>query len=103
MERLIAATCSAEKCPKCGQPTRVNEVQVLADQLPARGYVRQKLLMKLLPFSPATLWRKVASGDFPKPHKLSENVTAWRVEDVKAWLVAKGLIDRVLPLTHDRQ
>jgi len=39
-----------------------------------------------VPFSSATLWRKVKSGEFPAPKKLSERVTAWRVEDVRQWL-----------------
>lgn len=42
-----------------------------------------------IPFSAATLWRKVRSGEFPAPIKLSEKVTAWRVGDVRAWLNAK--------------
>lgn len=41
-----------------------------------------------LPFSAATLWRKVRDGSFPKPVRLSERVTAWRVGDVRAWLNA---------------
>lgn len=39
-----------------------------------------------LPFSAATLWRKVRDGSFPKPVRLSDRVTAWRVGDVRAWL-----------------
>lgn len=39
-----------------------------------------------LPFSAATLWRKVATGSFPKPFKLSPRVTAWRVVDVRKWI-----------------
>jgi predicted DNA-binding transcriptional regulator AlpA len=42
--------------------------------------------MALLPFSAATLWRKVKEGAFPQPLKLSARVTAWRVGDVRAWL-----------------
>ena len=38
--------------------------------------------------APFALWRKVKAGHFPKPVKLSERVTAWRVEDVRAWLAA---------------
>lgn len=62
--------------------------------LPTTGYVRQAQLVGkkgvpgVIPFSPATLWRKVASGDFPKPVKLSPGVTAWKVEEVRAWLDA---------------
>jgi prophage regulatory protein len=55
--------------------------------LPAVGHVRQsQLIPTIVPFSSATLWRRVNSGDFPKPVKLSERVTAWRVEDIRAWM-----------------
>jgi predicted DNA-binding transcriptional regulator AlpA len=62
--------------------------------LPETGYVRQSQLVgkkgsaSIIPFSPATLWRKVAAGQFPAPVKLSAGVTAWRVEEVRAWLDA---------------
>jgi prophage regulatory protein len=44
----------------------------------------------IVPFSSATLWRKVKGGEFPAPAKLSERVTAWRVEDVRQWLDAQA-------------
>lgn len=57
------------------------------DQLPAFGYLRQsQLIPAILPFSGSTLWRKINSGEFPKPVKLSTRVTAWRVEDVRKWM-----------------
>lgn len=40
----------------------------------------------LLPFSPATLWRKVKNNTFPAPTRLSEGVTAWRWADIQSWL-----------------
>lgn len=53
------------------------------------GYIRQsQLIPHFLPFSPATLWRKVKNGSFPKPVKLSDRITAWRTEDVQEWLEA---------------
>jgi prophage regulatory protein len=59
-------------------------------ELPANGYVRQsQLIPAIIPFSSATLWRKVKAGQFPRPVKLSERVTAWRVEDVRAWMQAR--------------
>jgi predicted DNA-binding transcriptional regulator AlpA len=59
-------------------------------ELPATGYVRQSQLIPApVPFSSATLWRRVKAGTFPKPVKLSERVTAWRVEDVRQWLDAQ--------------
>lgn len=60
-------------------------------ELPATGYVRQSQLIPApVPFSSATLWRRVKAGTFPRPVKLSERVTAWRVEDVRQWLDAQA-------------
>lgn len=53
----------------------------------SNGYLRQaQLIPNILPFSPATLWRKVRDGTFPAPVKLSARITAWRVRDVDVWL-----------------
>lgn len=60
-------------------------------ELPATGFVRARQLVNgPLPFSEATLWRKVRAGQFPAPVKLSERITAWRVEDVRGWMEAQG-------------
>lgn len=57
------------------------------DALPTTGYVRlTQLLASGVPFSPATLWRKVKAQTFPAPVKLSAGITAWKVEDVRAWM-----------------
>jgi predicted DNA-binding transcriptional regulator AlpA len=56
-------------------------------ELPATGFIRQsQLIPAIVPFSSATLWRKVKAGTFPAPVKLSERVTAWPVESVRAWI-----------------
>jgi hypothetical protein len=62
--------------------------------LPSEGFIRQSHLIGdrktgqpgIIPFSPATLWRKVKIGKFPAPVKLSERITAWRVGDVRDYL-----------------
>ena len=73
-------------------------VPVSFDQLPDCALLRESQLVPshkrpgihaLLPFSAPTLWRKVKAGDFPKPIKLGERITAWRVGDIRAWLNAK--------------
>ena len=57
--------------------------------LPATGFIRQsELIPRIIPFSSTTLWRKVKAGEFPAPVKLSQRVTAWRAEDVRAWMNA---------------
>lgn len=54
---------------------------------PFSGYVRQsQLIPNIVPFSAATLWRKVKNGTFPAPVKLSTKITAWKIEDVQDWL-----------------
>jgi prophage regulatory protein len=54
--------------------------------LPDDALLRQTDLLTIIPFSHATLWRRVADGTFPKQVKLSDRVSAWRVGDVRKWL-----------------
>ncbi len=58
--------------------------------LPAVGFVRQSAILPMLGFSATTLWRRVKKGTFPQPVKLSERVTAWRAEEVRAWMESQG-------------
>lgn len=68
----------------------MSKQSIVLGALPSTGYVRQsQLIPHIIPFSPATLWRKVKSGDFPRPFKLSERVTAWAVEDVREWMESR--------------
>ena len=60
-------------------------------KLPASGYIRQSQLAAIVPFSSATLWRKVKLGHFPRPVKLSERITAWEVGSIKDWLDSKAV------------
>lgn len=66
------------------------------DTLPDSALIRQRqLLAGIIPFSSATLWRRVKAGAFPAPIKLSDgNITAWRVGEVRAWLKAQGQTER---------
>lgn len=69
------------------------------DTLPDSAFIRESQLVQSrkrpttpapLPFSGPTLWRMVKSGKFPRPHKLSQRVTAWKVCDVRAWIKAQA-------------
>lgn len=40
----------------------------------------------MLPVGPATVWRWVKAGKFPKPYKLSSGVTVWDAEAVEAFI-----------------
>lgn len=70
--------------------------------LPAIGYLRLPQIIgrasngsvsaipALIPVSKSTWWAGVRSGRFPKPVKLSERITAWRVEDIRALVEEVG-------------
>ncbi|MCB5195512.1 helix-turn-helix transcriptional regulator [Deefgea salmonis] len=58
--------------------------------LPATGFIRQRELLEIIPFSASTLWRRVRMATFPAPTKLSERVTAWQCEAVRQWLDEQG-------------
>lgn len=59
--------------------------------LPAVGFIRQaQLIPAIVPFSNATLWRKVKDGTFPAPVKLSPRVTAWEARKVREWIEARA-------------
>jgi prophage regulatory protein len=68
------------------------------DALPDSAFIRESQLVRSpkrpehpapLPFSAPTLWRMVKANTFPRPSKLSERVTAWRVGAVRAWIKAR--------------
>lgn len=44
----------------------------------------------LVPVSPATIWRWVADGKFPKPFKLGPNTTVWDLDQVEAFLAQQA-------------
>lgn len=54
------------------------------------SHIRLNQLAPSLPFSKATIWRKVKQGTFPKPIKLSAGITAWRTVDLEAWFTQCG-------------
>ena len=91
----------SNKPRKARQPVahRVTDAIPSSDDLPDSALVRLPQLIRdpkrpnlptPLPFSAATLWRKVRSQSFPAPTKLSDAITAWKVGDVRAWLRAQA-------------
>ena len=50
------------------------------------GFSRLRHILELLPMGRSTWWKGVKSGRFPKPIKLSPNITAWRNEDIEELL-----------------
>jgi prophage regulatory protein len=56
------------------------------NNLPATGFLRLPAVLAVFPVSKSTWWAGVRDGRYPAGHKLSQRVTAWRVEDVLALL-----------------
>jgi len=65
--------------------SKIPEIQ----KLPEGGLVRIKQVLRFVPVSRSTWWAGVKDGRFPKPFKLSERVTVWRVSDIRAVLEGK--------------
>ena len=103
----MTATTLAPKARKKQTLTGTSQVAVQRvtapipnfDELPDTAYARQAQLIRdpkhptrttPLPFSAATLWRKVRAKSFPAPTKLGDAITAWKVSDVRAWLQAQA-------------
>lgn len=103
----MTATTLAPKARKKQTSTGTSQVAVQRatapipnfDDLPDSAMARQSQLIRdpkhptrpsPLPFSAATLWRKVRDGEFPAPVKLGPAISAWRVGDVRAWLRAQS-------------
>ena len=61
---------------------------------PAELVRQADLIPGMVPFSPATLWRKVKSKKFPAPFKLSAGITVWRRKDVNDWIETQAIDEK---------
>lgn len=48
--------------------------------------LRQSQVLGLTGLSRSTIWRRVQSGDFPKPVRLSSAAVGWRESELAAWM-----------------
>jgi predicted DNA-binding transcriptional regulator AlpA len=70
----------------------------LANQLPETGFLRiwqiignkKTNIPALIPISRTTFLNGVKSGKFPKPVKLGERTTAWKVEQIRDLIASLG-------------
>lgn len=60
------------------------------DRLPDSAHVRLPVVTGLLGCSASAVWRNVKAGNLPAPRKLTPNVTAWRVSDLREALSQKA-------------
>lgn len=52
-------------------------------RLPEEGFVRLKKVLEVIPVSRSTWFRGIQAGLYPKPVKIGERASAWRVEDIR--------------------
>ena len=65
--------------------------------LPETGFIRLRQILgdskagipAIIPVSKSTWWQGIRDGRYPAGIKLSERCTAWRVEDIQAF-IARG-------------
>ncbi len=58
-------------------------------ELPATGFLRLPSIIAPhgpIPVSKSTWWAGIKTGRYPKPVKLSTRISAWRVEDIRAFI-----------------
>ncbi|HEY4696801.1 MAG: transcriptional regulator [Gallionellales bacterium RIFCSPHIGHO2_02_FULL_57_16] len=55
----------------------------MSTQLPETGFVRLPQILTHIPVSRSNWWAGVKSGKYPAAIKLSENITAWKAEDIR--------------------
>ena len=65
-------------------------------QLPESGFLRLRQIIgnakakppipAIIPVSKSTWWAGVKTGRYPRPVKISERSTAWRAEDIRAFI-----------------
>lgn len=66
------------------------------NQIPNEGYLRLNQIVgnpkanppipAIIPVSKSTWWNGVKTGRFPSPVSLGARTTAWRVEDIRAFM-----------------
>lgn len=54
-------------------------------------YQTRQELQKLFKVSPATIYRWIKEGNFPKPVRLGANMVRWKVSDIEAWVTQKEI------------
>ncbi len=68
-----------------------HEQSSIGTQLPPTGFLRLPQVLELIPVSKSTWWEGCKNGDFPEPIKITKRTTAWRVEDIRAFIENAGI------------
>lgn len=61
--------------------------------LPSEGFIRVGTLAAILGVAVVTVWRWSANGYLPRSLKLSDRITVWKVDEIRAWIQAHSETD----------
>jgi prophage regulatory protein len=77
------------KFPPSNVPADMVDLPKEPSELAHVRYVRERQLLQILPFGKTKLWELVRDEKFPKPIRFTAGVTAWKENEVLAWLRKK--------------
>jgi prophage regulatory protein len=81
---------STDQLPKTGF---IRLAQIVGQKSDPSKYKRKRAeIPALIPISRTTFLNGVKSGKYPKPVKLGERTTAWRVEDIRNLINSLGAV-----------
>ena len=49
-------------------------------------FVRLPEVITIVGFKKSTIWAKIKDGTFPKPIKLADRITVWKLTDLDKWV-----------------
>jgi prophage regulatory protein len=61
----------------------------MQNSLSIKTLLRLPQVRQIVPLSRSEIYRRIASGKFPKPIKLGERVVAWDFDEVQAYVREK--------------
>lgn len=59
------------------------------EKLPQTGFVRLPTVLYVTGIGKSKIWAMSKDGTFPKPYKLATRITAWKVDDLRAWIESR--------------
>lgn len=86
---LLRPSARVILCPSRVQWTRMEVNAMSTRSLPEMGFMRLEQVLKVFPVGRSSWWAGIKDGRYPRGVKLSQGVTAWKVDDIRA------LIERI--------
>lgn len=83
---MLAMTTHDGASTKTIAPTKLHSSLASFESLPSSAFVQLRVVCTLFCCSPATVWRRVRSGELVAPHRIGARTTRWQVGELRAAL-----------------